>query len=71
VAGRDDGERRRALEKAGAAATHVASGSVLRFTLLARWFLGGPFQWLRQSPRAAAVLLVGFAILRIRRSASL
>ncbi len=57
---------------AGAAATGVAIGSALWFTLLARWVhRRRHHRWLRHTPRAAAVLLVGLAILGIVRGASL
>lgn len=57
---------------AGAAATGVAIGSALWFTLLARWVhRRRHHRWLRHTPRAAAVLLVGLAIVGILRGASL
>lgn len=57
---------------AGAAATGVAIGSALWFTLLAGWVhRRRHHRWLRHTPRAAAVLLVGLAILGILRGSSL
>jgi threonine/homoserine/homoserine lactone efflux protein len=57
---------------AGAAATGVAIGSALWFTLLARWVhRRRHHRWLRYTPRAAVVLLVGLAIVGILRGASL
>ncbi len=57
---------------AGAVAIGVAIGSALWFTLLARWVhRRRHHRWLRHTPRAAAVLLVGLAIFGILRGASL